>query len=123
MLKLLTPLLLILSCFVGELSADGEAPKKQEINFTVEGLCGMCESRIEGALDVKGIVVADWNQETGQMKVVFKPQLITEDEIHSLINAVGHDTEKSRASDEQYASLHGCCKYRDMKKGECTQDQ
>lgn len=123
MLKILTTTLLIFCGFAAEVSANAGAPKKQEISFTVEGLCGMCESRIEGSLDVKGVVVADWDQETGQMKVVFKPQLITEDQIHSLINAVGHDTEKSRATDEQYASLHGCCKYRDMKKGECSQDQ
>ena len=123
MLKILTATTLIFCSFAADASGNAEAPKKQEISFTVEGLCGMCESRIEGALDVKGIVVADWDQETGQMKVVYKPQHITEAEIHTLINAAGHDTEKSRASDEQYASLHGCCKYRDMKKGECSQDQ
>lgn len=116
-------MLLIFCGLAVEVSANVEAPKKQEIVFHVDGLCGMCESRIEGALDVKGVVVADWERETGQMKVVFNPQLISEDEIHALINAAGHDTDKSRASDEQYASLHGCCKYRNMEKGECSQDQ
>ena len=90
-----------------------EADKKEEVAFEVSGVCGMCEERIESALDVKGIVMADWDLETKQLQVVFNPSKISEDDIHALLNAVGHDTEKSQATQEQYDGLHGCCKYRD----------
>jgi len=32
-------------------------------------------------------------------------------EIHEAIAAVGHDTEKVKATDEAYEELHTCCKY------------
>lgn len=95
--------------------------KKEEATFEVSGVCGMCEDRIESALDVKGIVMADWDLETKQLHVVYNPKKISEDDIHALLNEVGHDTEKSRATAEQYEGLHGCCKYRGAGAGtECS---
>lgn len=110
------------------LTAVGSAPlramgedKKEEVTFEVSGVCGMCEERIESALDVKGVVMADWDMETKQLRVVFNPKVISEADLHGLLNAVGHDTEKSEATAEQYEGLHGCCKYRDIGAGtECS---
>ena len=34
--------------------------------------------------------------------------------IQESIAAVGHDTQKIIATDEAYASVHACCKYRDQ---------
>lgn len=84
-----------------------------EISFRVEGICDMCEERIENALSVKGVKSADWDLKTHQCKVVFRSDKISEEEIHKLLNEVGHDTEKSKASDEQYSRVHTCCRYRE----------
>ena len=37
------------------------AAKDIKISFHVNGKCGMCEERIENALDIKGIKFADWS--------------------------------------------------------------
>lgn len=87
--------------------------KKAEIEFQVSGVCGMCEARIEKALDVPGIVSAEWDQKTQKATVAYKTKVISEDQIHQLVAAVGHDTEKYKATDEVYQNLHGCCKYRE----------
>lgn len=87
--------------------------KVETIEFGVAGICGMCKERIENALDVKGIKFAEYNQETHQCKVVYRTDKITEEEIHDLLNEVGHDTGKSKATDEQYARVHKCCRYRE----------
>ncbi len=71
----------------------------------------MCETRIERALDQKGIKLADWNLETKQCRVVYKTELYTELEIHQLIADVGHSTSKVKATKEAYDNLHSCCKY------------
>lgn len=97
--------------------------KKAEISFHVDGVCGMCESRIENALDVPGVIFADWNLETKKMTVVYKTQKIDEQQIHENIARVGHDTEKVKAPDEVYAKIHGCCKYRDGAKCSDGADQ
>lgn len=88
------------------------AQKKTQIEFEVRGVCGMCETRIEKALDAPGIIMAQWDAETQKAMVAYKTKVITEDQIHQLVANVGHDTDKKKATDEAYANLHGCCKYR-----------
>lgn len=102
------------------LSTATYAQKKAEIEFQVSGVCGMCETRIEKALDVPGVIMADWNVETKKAKVAYKTKVLTEEQIHQLIANVGHDTEKIKATDEAYANMHGCCKYREAGGGSCT---
>ncbi|KAA3641342.1 MAG: cation transporter [Bacteroidetes bacterium] len=80
--------------------------------FKVFGNCGMCKSRIEGALkDVKGVQFSSWDTDTKMLEVHFDASLITIEKIHQKVAAVGHDTEKVRAEDEVYNNLHGCCQY------------
>jgi periplasmic mercuric ion binding protein len=88
--------------------------KAEEVSFWVAGVCGMCEKTIENALDVKGVIVADYDLENHKVKVIYKPAKISVDKMHQLINAVGYDTEKSAATEEQYSKVHGCCKYRSL---------
>jgi copper chaperone CopZ len=84
--------------------------------FWVAGVCGMCEKSIEAALDTKGILQADFQLSNNQLTVTYKPSKITETQIHALLNEAGYDTEKSTCTDEQYARVHGCCKYRELEK-------
>lgn len=95
------------------LSSLSYAQKKVEIEFQVSGVCGMCETRIEKALDVPGVIMAEWDVETKKAKVAYKTKVISEEQIHQLIANVGHDTDKIKATDEVYANIHGCCKYRE----------
>jgi len=93
----------------------GQEKKKKttEINFKVDGICEMCKERIENALDVKGIKFSEWNVDTHNCTVVYKPAIISVTEIHQLIANVGHDTDSIKATEEVYNNIHGCCKYRD----------
>lgn len=95
------------------LSSLSYAQEKVEIEFQVSGVCGMCETRIEKALDVPGVIMAEWDVETKKAKVAYKTKVISEEQIHQLIANVGHDTDKIKATDEVYANIHGCCKYRE----------
>lgn len=88
------------------------AAKDVKISFQVNGKCGMCEERIENALDIKGIKFADWSQETKICKVKFNPDIISEKEIHQIIAKLGHDTEMCKATDKDYNNLHHCCHYK-----------
>ena len=55
----------------------GSFAQKTKISFEVAGVCGMCEERIENALDTKGITYADWSQETKICQVTFNASKIT----------------------------------------------
>ena len=49
--------------------------KNQTAVIDVDGVCGMCKSRIEKAcLQTKGVKLANWNVETHQLKLIFNNQ-------------------------------------------------
>ena len=88
-----------------------------EVTFWVDGVCGMCEKRIESALiNSSGVKFADWDLETLQVKVAYNSKKITEQKLHEILAGAGHDTQKVRAKDEEYAKVPGCCKYRTLEK-------
>ena len=104
-------ILLFLSLLMGTASY---AQKKAEVIFTVKAACGMCEDRIEEAFDTKGIVTADYDLNKQKLTVVYKTKDFSDVlDLHKIAIAVGHDTDKLTATDEAYANLHSCCKYRD----------
>ena len=89
--------------------------QSNEVTFWVDGVCGMCEKRIETALlNTPGVRFADWSTETHQVKVAFNSKRLTEQRLHEVVASVGHDTKKLRAKDEDYAKVHECCKYREL---------
>ena len=82
--------------------------------FFVDGVCGMCEKRIESnCLATKGIKMADWNKENRMLKVIFNEKKISLEQIHKKVASVGHDTKLEMATEEAYNKLDMCCKYRD----------
>jgi mercuric ion binding protein len=88
-----------------------------EVTFWVNGICGMCEKRIESALiNSSGVKFADWDNQTSQVKVAYNSKKITEQKLHEILAGAGHDTQKVRAKDEDYAKVPGCCKYRTLDK-------
>ena len=103
----------ILTLIVLFFSTDSFSQTKSEVIF-VDGVCGMCEKRIESnCLATKGIKLADWNKENRMLKVIFNEKKISLEEIHKKIASIGHDTKLETANDEAYSKLDMCCKYRD----------
>jgi periplasmic mercuric ion binding protein len=91
----------------------------KEETITVWGNCGMCEKTIETALQIDGIVDAQWDRKTDLLTVVYDTLKVTNNAIHTAISNAGYDTEKLYADDSVYATLHKCCLYeRRPKEGE-----
>lgn len=92
--------------------AQEKSNKNAKYEFHVSGNCGMCKKRIEkAALSVSGVKMANWNQETGQLKLILDEEKALIDTVHAKIAKVGHDTDKVKAKEEDYKSLHECCQY------------
>ncbi len=86
-----------------------------EATFWVDGVCGMCEKRIESALlNTPGVRFADWSKETREVKVAYSTKKLSEQRIHEVVATAGHDTKKLRAKDADYAKVHACCKYGEL---------
>lgn len=106
-------LAIILSLIVSAISfnAFSNPMHNEEATFKVYGNCSMCKNRIETALKAKGISKANWDVKSKMLTVTYDPHVVTLDEIHKKIAAVGHDTEEVKADDKTYKNLMGCCQY------------
>jgi len=70
----------------------GFAQKKniQKTSFEVEGVCGMCKSRIEKkAFTIKGVKSATWDIPTHQFSVIYDTSKVDLLHIHEEIAAAG----------------------------------
>ena len=88
--------------------------KNKRMSFEVDGRCEMCKMRIEkAALQVPGVKFASWDIPTHELSVIIDERKTNSMEIKTALVNVGHDTRELKATDEAYAKIHPCCKYRD----------
>jgi len=89
--------------------------KTSKVTFEVDGVCKMCKDRIEkAALTTKGVKYASWNIEKKELYCIFNNKKTTLTKIKQAMADVGHDTKEIKATDEAYATIDECCKYRTL---------
>ena len=88
--------------------------KNAKASMEVDGICGMCKARIEKAcLNTKGVKFATWSIDTHELKLIYDERKTDVKTIQKQVLAAGHDVKEVKATDEAYAAVHPCCKYRD----------
>ena len=88
--------------------------KNAKASMEVDGICGMCKARIEKAcLNTKGVKFAQWSIDTHELNLIYDARKTDMETIEKQVLAAGHDTKNVKATDEAYATVHTCCKYRD----------
>ena len=99
------------SAAVAQTASKSVVALKTEV-FNVNGKCEMCKARIEKAAMVTGVTKAVWDTKTKKLSLTYNPAKVKTDAVLKALAAVGHDTDKFKATDKAYNSLPGCCKYR-----------
>lgn len=84
----------------------------QESRIRVNGICGMCKTRIEKTARIDGVKKAQWSKTTRILTLSYQPSLVTIDSLQRRLASIGHDTERYIAADSVYSSLPSCCRYR-----------
>jgi len=88
--------------------------KNAKATLEVDGVCGECKVRIEkAAIRTKGVKSAVWSIDTHELKLIYDERKTDLKTIAQKIADVGHDTKFVKASEEAYAKVDACCKYRD----------
>jgi cation transport ATPase len=88
--------------------------KNAKASIEVDGICVMCKERIEkAAIRTKGVKSAVWNVDTHELKLIYDERKTDLKVVSTNLASVGHDTKEIKATEEQYHSVHPCCKYRD----------
>lgn len=100
-------------CIASSLLTSCEAKVKNAKSEAVKiyGNCGMCETTIETAGNVKNVAKVDWNKDTKMANLTYDSTLTNQDEILKRIALAGYDSDKFLAPDDAYANLHECCQY------------
>jgi hypothetical protein len=84
------------------------------LSIYVDGVCGMCQYRIEKtAFNTKGVKDAFWDETTHILVVAVESNKFEEKNLHTNLAAVGHSTDKLEAIQSAYNALPDCCKYND----------
>ena len=111
-------------CFLISNASFTQIVEKRNLSDTtlkVFGACEMCKSRIEDALQLKGINKAIWDVDSKILSLQFDPQKISLDKIENTIISVGHDLVNKKAKDFIYQDLPECCHYRALETHHDTQ--
>ena len=61
---------------------------------------------------MNGVVSAEWNKKKQELIVSFDQALTDKAAIAESIAIIGHDNEITRADDQTYKDLPGCCHYK-----------
>lgn len=94
---------------ITELSDQSEIVAK---DIFVAGNCGMCQARIEKtAKSVVGVVNAEWDKDNKMLTLEYDSSQTSIGEVSDSIAKAGHDTKYSKAGEDVYNNLPGCCQY------------
>ena len=94
---------------ITELSDQSEIVAK---DIFVAGNCGMCQARIEKtAKSVVGVVNAEWDKDNKMLTLEYDSSQTSIGEVSESIAKAGHDTKYSKAGEDVYNNLPGCCQY------------
>ncbi len=89
----------------------------------IYGNCGMCESTIEKAGNVKKVAEVDWNKDTKMATLTYDTSKTNQDEILKRIALAGYDSDLFLAPDDAYSKLPECCQYDRVKKSELAKTE
>jgi len=112
----ITYLSLFLAFLILPIAGHSETGDVDTAEFKVEGVCEMCEERIENGALIKGVKKAEWDKETEMITVIYNPEKVTLLDIHKAIAEIGHSTDKVEAKESVYKKLPACCQYDEVEK-------
>lgn len=99
-----------------QLNAQNSSKLKKD-TLTVYGICEMCKTRIENAVNaLEGVAASNWNEKTKVLMVMFEPSKLMLKEIHAAVSKIGYRTPLLPAEQSGYDKLPYCCR----EKGACT---
>lgn len=107
-------IIIIIALVLIGFSAQAQEKKNKNAKYTVavNGNCEMCKKRIEkAAYGASGVKSAVWNIDSHVLDLVVNEQKTSLLTVEKAVAKVGHDTERVKATQKQYESLHGCCMY------------
>ena len=77
----------------------------------IYGNCGMCQTSIENAGNLKKVAQVEWNKDIKMATLIYDTTKTKQTEILKRIALAGYDSDQFLAPDDVYATLPECCQY------------
>jgi copper chaperone CopZ len=110
-MKSIKNILMAITLLLSITVANAQIKNAKTETVKIYGNCGMCETNIEKAGNLKKVAQVDWNKDTKMATLTYDSAKTSQDEILKRIALAGYDSEKFLAPDTAYESLAGCCQY------------
>lgn len=107
----LKKIMMTISLLLSVLVMNAQIKNAKTETVKIFGNCGMCETKIEKAGNLKNIAQVDWNVDTKIATLTYDAKQTNQDEILKRIALAGYDSDKFLAPANAYSKLPGCCKY------------
>jgi len=117
--KILTILILLLTFS----SCNAQIKNAKTESVKIYGNCGMCETTIEYAGNLKKVAQVDWNKDTKMAALLYDTTETNLTEILKRIALAGYDSDLFLAPDDVYAKLPECCHYDRVNKSARLQNE
>ncbi|MDZ4748233.1 MAG: DUF3347 domain-containing protein [Saprospiraceae bacterium] len=117
--KISTALILLLPFF----SCNAQVKNAKTESIKIYGNCGMCETTIENAGNLKKVAHVDWNKDTKMAILIYDSTTTTQTEILKRIALAGYDSDQFLTPDDVYAKLPECCQYDRVNKSAMVQNE
>jgi len=111
-MKRITAIIALLLCSLGFASAQDKKDIVTE-KIKVSGTCGQCKKRIEDAAYISGVKRAEWDKNTKELTITYRPSKTSLKQIEEHIAQAGHDAGEVRAPEKSYQELPECCAYKE----------
>lgn len=110
-MKRISGLLMLLLISINFSFAQGKKDIATE-KIPVQGTCSQCKKRIEDAAYINGVKRAEWNKDTKELTVTYRPSKTSLKQVEENIARAGHDAGEVHATDSAYNELPECCAYK-----------
>ena len=107
---------MIVSIVLSTMACNAQIKNQRTETVKIYGNCGMCESTIEKAGNMKNLTNLDWDKETKMATILYDSLKTSKEEILKRIALFGYDNDTFLAPDDTYSSLPECCQYERAKK-------
>mgnify|MGYP003120860992 CR=1 FL=1 len=93
------------------LAINAQSRNQKTETVKIYGNCGMCETRIENAGNIKNQSNVDWDKETKMANISYDSLKTSKEEILKRIALAGYDSDIFLAPQDTYSNLPICCQY------------
>lgn len=122
-MKSISKIMVAIIVLLSYTSFNAQTKNRKTETVKIYGNCGMCESTIENAGNMKNQANVDWDKETKMATISYDSLKTSKEDILKRIALAGYDSDIFLAPNDTYSNLPVCCQYERAEKTIAKMDE